>query len=754
MSTKPAKKTASQIATKTAAKAASKPANKPADAPTVTPASKAARKAAVKPASRPTNSSSPTPAIRPIGLEDGRVRVVIEGVTPAVDDGRFAIKRVVGDTVVVEADCFADGHDLVACALLWRIQGAEQWQRRPMEPLGNDRWRGSFEVDALGSWQYTVCAWVDPFLSWRSDFARRVDAEDVRIAALSGASLIAEAAERARRAKAGADAKLLKAWAAELAAAAGDATAGAETGAETGADVGTPLATLQALGLDEARSEAAQRHPDLRHAHTYTPGAAAALTVSVERERARCSAWYEFFPRSAADDTTRHGTFADCEAWLPYVQRMGFDVLYFPPIHPIGRSRRKGRNNTLTPDADDVGSPWAIGAAEGGHDAILNELGTLADFKRLLQKAQDHGLEIALDIAFQCAPDHPWVSEHPEWFKKRADGSIQYAENPPKKYQDIYPFDFESAQWPAMWEALVGVFEYWVQQGVRIFRVDNPHTKAFGFWEWAIARIRARSPDVIFLSEAFTRPKVMHRLAKVGFSQSYTYFTWRNSKAELTAYFTELSQGTGREYFRPNAWPNTPDILPAALQHGGRPVFMARVALAATLAANYGIYGPAYELLEHRALKVGGEEYLDSEKFQLRAWQRDSPHSLAGFIGVLNRIRRENPALQRDDGLRFLPIDNDQLIAYAKVSDDRTNVIVCVVNLDPHHTQSGWIEMDLDALGVRHDQTYQMHDLITDSHFLWQGARNFVSLDPHRVPVHVMRLRARMKRENDFDYYL
>ena len=682
-------------------------------------------------------ASSTSPDITPVGLPDGRVRVIIESVTPAVDGGRFPIKRVVGDTIDVEADCFADGHDVVACQLLWRQRGAADWQLGNMQPLGNDRWHAQFAVDALGAWEYTVRAWVDPFLSWHHDFARRVDIADVRIAALTGSAFIVEAADRARRAKATADAKALNAWGADLAAA-----------ADTG-----DVATLHRLGLDKALAEVAQRHPDLRYAHTYVPGAAATLAVSVEPVRARYSTWYEFFPRSAADDVTRHGSFADCEAWLPYVQGMGFDVLYFPPIHPIGRSKRKGPNNTLTPGPADVGSPWAIGAAEGGHDAILSELGTLADFERLLKKAKAHGLDIALDIAFQCSPDHPWVSQHPQWFKKRADGSIQYAENPPKKYQDIYPFDFESADWHGLWEALAGVFEYWIAQGVRIFRVDNPHTKAFPFWEWAIARIRSHSPDVIFLSEAFTRPRVMHRLAKVGFSQSYTYFTWRNTKAELTEYFTELSQGPGKEYFRPNAWPNTPDILPTALQSGARPVFMSRVALAATLAANYGLYGPAYELLEHRPLKAGGEEYLDSEKFELRAWQRDRPESLAAFIGTLNRIRRDNPALQRDTGLRFLPVDNEQLLAYAKLSEDGSNVIVCVVNLDPHHVQSGWIDMDLAAFGLGPDLPYQMHDLITDARYLWQGVRNFVSLDPQQVPAHVMRLRRRIGRENDFDQF-
>jgi len=671
-------------------------------------------------------------AVMPIGLQDGRVRAVIESITPSLDGGRFPVKRIVGDAVVVEADCFADGHDVVACDLKWRRADAAAWASRPMKPLGNDRWRADFAVDAIGVWQYTVHARVDPFLSWRHDFARRVDLDDVRVAARSGAALIAEAATRAKE---GGEDGLLQAWSREL---------------DAAVEASAAIDVLKQIGLDEGRGQIAQRHPDLRHAMTE----AGTFDVTVERERARYSSWYEFFPRSAAGDGVRHGSFADCEAWLPYVQRMGFDVLYFPPIHPVGRERRKGKNNTLQTEADDVGSPWAVGSAEGGHDAILNELGTLADFQRLLKKAGEHGIEVALDIAFQCAPDHPWVTQHPGWFRKRADGSIQYAENPPKKYQDIYPLDFESAQWRELWAGLVGIFEYWAEQGVRIFRVDNPHTKAFPFWEWAIARVRSRYPDVIFLSEAFTRPRVMHRLAKVGFSQSYTYFSWRNTKQELTAYFTELSQGPGREYFRPNAWTNTPDILPSALQYGGRPVFMARVALAATLAASYGIYGPAYELLEHDALREGGEEYRDSEKFQLRAWDRQRADSLADFIALLNRVRRDNPSLQSDAGLRFLRIDNEQMLAYAKTTPDLSNIVVCVVNLDPHHVQSGWLELDPEVLGMAPQQAYQMHDLVSGARFLWHGDRNFVSLDPQRSPVHVMQLRRHLRRENDFDYFL
>jgi starch synthase (maltosyl-transferring) len=433
---------------------------------------------------------------------------------------------------------------------------------------------------------------------------------------------------------------------------------------------------------------------------------------------------------------------------------MGFDVLYFPPIHPIGHTYRKGRNNALKAQPGDSGSPWAIGSEAGGYKAVHSELGTLEDFQRLVARARDFGLEIALDIAFQCSPDHPYVKEHPEWFRHRPDGSIQYAENPPKKYQDIYPFDFETEAWQSLWEELLSVFLFWIAEGVHIFRVDNPHTKAFPFWEWAITEIKREHPDVIFLSESFTRPKVMYRLAKLGFTQSYTYFAWRNAKWELTEYFTELTQTQVRECFRPNLWPNTPDILNEYLQHGGRPAFMVRVALAATLGASYGIYGPAFELSEHRARELGSEEYLDSEKYEIRHWDLARPDSLKDYIGRINRIRYENPALQSDWNLRFYPIDNEQLICYGKWSDDLSNVIVTVVNLDPHHVQSGWVELPIDTLGLEAHQPYQVHDLLTGDRYLWYGPRNYVEINPRAVPAHIFRIRRRLRTERDFEYFL
>jgi starch synthase (maltosyl-transferring) len=662
------------------------------------------------------------------GLErtEGRARAVVEAVTPQVDGGRFPVKRAAGETLVVEADCFADGHDVVLARLLWRPADEEAWRELPMEPLTNDRWRGSLALETIGPYRYTVRAWVDAFASWRRDFARREDPEDLRVAARAGAALVAAAARRA----VGENSARLEAWAKQLA----DATPGRE---------------LRALGLDAALGALAQAHTAPRFPVTH-----AELPLLIDRERARFSAWYELFPRSTSAVAGRHGTFRDVEARLQYVAELGFDVLYLPPIHPIGRTKRKGRNNALAAAPGDPGSPWAIGAREGGHDAIHPDLGTLADFRRLVAAARERGIEIALDIALQCSPDHPWVQEHPQWFRHRPDGSVQYAENPPKKYEDIYPLDFESEDWRGLWRAAADVMLFWAGEGVRSFRVDNPHTKSFRFWEWAIAEVQRAYPDALFLAEAFTRPKVMHHLAKLGFSQSYTYFAWRNTRRELAEYFTELAHGPGREYLRPNAWPNTPDILTEYLQHGGRPAFAARVVLAATLASSYGVYGPAFELAERVPRDPGSEEYRDSEKYELRHWDHDRPDTLAPLVARVNRIRRENPALQSNASLRFLDADNEQLVCALKHSPDGENVILTVVNLDPHHPQSGWVDADLTPLGIAADASYQVHELLTDARYLWSGRRNFVSIDPARVPAHIFRLRKRVRTERDFDYFL
>ncbi len=657
-------------------------------------------------------------------------RIVIERVEPEIDDGRFPIKRTVGEEVRVLASIYGDGHDLVAAALRFRHASEETWNTVPMRHLGNDRWSGQFRVTALGECLYTLEAWVARFASWQRDFRKRVEAgQDVTVDLLVGVELIELAAARAQ----GRDAERLREWARHLRLLRESDMAGAIRSA-----------------LDESLAEVAGKYPDRGTVIAYDKE----LKVIVDRDRARYGAWYEMFPRSTAPEPGQHGTFKDCEVRLPYVAGMGFDILYLPPIHPIGRAYRKGKNNDPASGADDVGSPWAIGSEEGGHKSIHPRLGTLADFRRLVARAREHSLEVALDIAFQCTPDHPYAKEHPEWFRWRPDGTVQYAENPPKKYQDIYPIEFDNDNWGELWEELMSLVVFWIEQGVRIFRVDNPHTKPFGFWEWLIKEVKTRHPDVIFLSEAFTRPNVMYRLAKLGFTQSYTYFAWRNTKWELTQYFTELTRTEVREYFRPNLWPNTPDILTEYLQFGGRPAFMARLVLAATLGASYGIYGPAFELCENRPLAPGSEEYLNSEKYEVRHWDLSRPDSLKDFIARVNRIRKENPALHGDLSLRFHSVDNEELIAYSKTTEDLSNAILVVVNLDPHHTQSGWVELPLEELRIDPYQPYQVHDLLSDARYLWHGARNYVELNPHVAPAHIFVLRRRLRTERDFDYFM
>ncbi len=658
----------------------------------------------------------------------GRRRVVIERVEPEIDGGRFPVKRVVGERVVVRADLFADGHDAVAARLLYRGPGQEGWQEAPMRFVDNDRWAGEFVVDEPGVYHYTLEAWVDPFATWQRDLEKRVGAgqRDLAVELLAGAELVEAAARRA----AGDDRRRLSAFARDIRAA------------------GEPGDAL-AAGLDGGLAALMARYPERRFATRYDRE----LAVVVDRERARFSAWYERFPRSCAPDPGRHGTLKDLERLLPEIARMGFDVLYLPPIHPIGKVNRKGRNNAPVAAPGDPGSPWAIGSDEGGHTAIDPRLGTLADFASLLSAARRHGIELALDLAFQCAPDHPWVKAHPEWFRWRPDGTVQYAENPPKKYQDIYPLNFECEEWRALWEELKRVVLFWVSQGVRIFRVDNPHTKPFAFWEWLIAEIKGEHPDVIFLSEAFTRPKVMYRLAKLGFTQSYTYFTWRSTKRELIDYVTELTRTELREYFRPNLWPNTPDILPEHLQFGGRPACIARLVLAATLSSNYGIYGPPLELCVTEALP-GREEYRDSEKYEIRHWDWDAPGNLRDLIARLNRVRRENPALQSTWNVSFHEIDNEQLLFYVRATEDRSNVLLVFVNLDPFHTQSGWARVPVAELGLMPDEPYLVDDLLRGEKYIWQGERNYVELSPHVLPAHVFRLRRRLRRETDFDYFM
>jgi starch synthase (maltosyl-transferring) len=647
---------------------------------------------------------------------EGRQRVQIEGVSPEIDGGRFPIKRTVGEKVHVEVDMFGDGHDAIAGVILYRPESSQQWKEAQLFPLVNDRWEGEFRVSEMGSYVYTILGWVDHFKSWQRDIVKKIDAAQVApVDWLIGAELIEQASQRASSQ----DAEQLKTWVGAL-----RCHAYASNGILEDKAVSPELATLMA------------KYPDRQFATTYEK----LLKITVDREKARFSSWYELFPRSCGEPG-KHGTFADCIARLPYVAELGFDVLYLPPIHPIGVTFRKGKNNTVVAEAGDVGVPWGIGAAEGGHKAIHPELGTLEDFRQLVAKAKDYGIEVALDLAYQCSPDHPYARENPQWFKRRPDGTIQHAENPPKKYQDIYPIDFETEDWQNLWEELKSIVQFWIDQGVRIFRVDNPHTKAFNFWEWMIGEVKQAYPETIFLAEAFTRPKIMYRLAKLGYTQSYTYFTWRNNKWELTEYMKELTQTQVREFFRPNFWPNTPDILHAFLQHNGQPGFKLRLVLAATLTANYGIYGPAFEVCENRALREGSEEYLDSEKYQIRSWDLNSPYTIKDMVARVNHIRREHPALQSNNSIRFHQIDNEQIICYTKQTEDLSDVMLMVVNLDPHHTQSGWICLPLESLGIKPDQPYQVHDLLNDAQYTWEGAFNYVELNPHVTPAHIFWLK-------------
>ena len=657
-------------------------------------------------------------------VEPSHQRVIVEHVRPEIDGGRFPIKRTPGEPVVVTADVFADGHDLLAGVLKYRIAGREaEWTEVELSPLDNDAWTASFIVQEVGRYEYTVEAWIDRFGSWLKGLVAKAEAgQDVASELLEGAALVDGAATGHHDLRATAE------W--------------------LRSDRAQPERVAAARDADLAALMRA--HADRTGSTTYAP----TLAVTVDPERARFGAWYEMFPRSCTPDPSRSGTFREAEARLPEIASMGFDVVYLPPIHPIGRSFRKGRNNSLVPEPDDPGSPWAIGGPEGGHTAVEPGLGTLADFDNFVQTARSLRLQVALDIAFQASPDHPWVREHPEWFRHRPDGTIKYAENPPKKYQDIYPLDFDSTDAAGLWTELKRVFLLWAGHGVTIFRVDNPHTKSFRFWEWCIAEVKREYPDAIFLSEAFTRPKVMRYLAKSGFTQSYTYFTWRNSAPELREYLTELTTTEVREYMRPNFFANTPDILHEYLQHGGRPAFEVRLVLAATLGASYGIYS-GYELCENVAVRPGSEEYLDSEKYQIRIRNWNAPGNIKELIARVNQIRREYRALQFNEGLRFHNSDNAALLCFSKslprsggpglVSGDAADEarqrtaprVFVVANTDPHNLQHGWIEMPVSELGLPAGGTYVVEDLLDGARYTWRGAWNYVRLDPVERMAHI-----------------
>jgi starch synthase (maltosyl-transferring) len=649
-------------------------------------------------------------------------RPVIEDVRPRVEDGRYDAKAIVGDAITIEADAFVDGHDILRVEVHHRPTGTRTWSRQPMVAVGNDRWRAAFRPAAVGRYQFLVKAQVDHFATWRRDLAARIAAgQDVSVERIVGVELARAAASRAK----GKERATLFAFADDLA--------------------DGELPDLDQVG-DVDLGELVARHGGSPAATSPTYG------LYAERPRARFSTWYELFPRSMSPRKGKHGTLTDVIGRLDYLDYLGIDVLYLPPIHPIGSTARKGRNGTPKAERSDVGSPWAIGSADGGHTAVHRDLGTVADLTALVEAAAARGIDVAIDIAFQCSPDHPWVTEHPEWFKHRPDGSIRYAENPPKKYEDVYPIDFETDDWRALWDALREVIDFWIAAGVKVFRVDNPHTKPFAFWEWLIPALQSEHEGLIFLAEAFTRPKIMKRLGKLGFTQSYTYFAWRTAKWEFEQYLTELTRTDVADYYRPNFWPNTPDILTEQLQRGDARTFRVRVLLAGTLAASYGIYGPVFELVQREPRFEGSEEYLDSEKYEIRQFELESPTSIAPFLRRLNAIRHACLPLQHNDTLAFHWIDNDQLMAYSKtlggvaVPDGATAesvaAVLVVVNLDTAHKQAGWLHLDLDALGLDREAAYVVHDLLNDARYEWEGSRNFVMLDPAVSPAHIFRIAA------------
>lgn len=640
-------------------------------------------------------------------------RLVIERVSPLIECGRYPIKRIVGDTVEVSADIYKDGHDLIDARILFRRSGERRWREAPMRyDFGPDRWAGKFQVDAIGRWQYAVEAWPDRFRTWQDHLKKRIDAgQDVAVEILEGAEMVEKSLERV--------AKHLRQELQDFLTRLHDAA--------------LPNQERYSVALSERLLELVYGPILPGDASRSVP----TLEIVVDRPRALFASWYEFFPRSQGSRPGEHGTFRDCQARLREVAALGFDVVYFPPIHPIGRVHRKGRNNSRTCEPGEVGSPWAIGAEEGGHTAVHPALGTIEDFRSLVRTASDLGMDVALDIAFQCAPDHPWVKEHPSWFVIRADGTIRYAENPPKKYEDIYPLNFWCDDRENMWNACRDVFLYWVEQGVRTFRVDNPHTKAFAFWEWVIREVQRDHPDVLFFAEAFTRPKRMYGLGKLGFTMSYTYFTWKNTKWELVPYFEELTTGEVPEFFRPNLFANTPDILHAYLQHGGRTAFRVRLILAGTLSPLYGIYS-GYELCENTAVRPGSEEYLNSEKYEIRVRDWGAPGNIKFDIATVNRIRRENPALQQLTNLAFVPTDDEHILAFRKHSPG--NQLLVVVNLDPHGRHHTFVHVPVADLGILEYQTYVVEDLLDGTRYTWRGSKNYVQLDPAERVAHIFKI--------------
>lgn len=642
----------------------------------------------------------------------GRKRVIITNVTPQIDCGKYPAKGVLQEAFLISADIFTDGHDEVDASVLIKYGKERGWKEFPLKLINNDHWELFFFPDRLGMYQFQIQAWVNHFETWKKGLVKKHEAgQDISVELRIGAELIAAAAAEApakeRKSVLGYSQKLISA---------------------SNADQAVLMATDGNLGriMNQLRD---------KNLMTVYPQV---LSFEVEIKRASFSTWYELFPRSTALEPNTHGTFKDVKRLLPRIAKMGFDVLYFPPIHPIGEEKRKGKNNALQAGPEDPGSPWAIGNRLGGHKAIHPQLGTLRDFKDLIREARRLNIEIAMDIAYQCAPDHPYVKEHPQWFKWRPDGTVQYAENPPKKYEDILPFNFETEDWENLWTELKSVVDYWIDQGVQVFRVDNPHTKSFAFWEWMIGEVRREHPQVIFLAEAFTRPRVMERLAKAGFNQSYTYFTWRNTKQEIEEYMKELTRTELRYYFRPNFWPNTPDILPPEITYGGENAHIRRLILAATLSSSYGIYGPVYEFGLTEPMP-GKEEYVNNEKYEIKNWDWDRYTRIGEMITRVNRIRKENPALQSTYNIEFATTSNDQIICYGKYDPDKNNILIIAVNLDSWNVQGAHVNLPLEKLGIP-EGAYRVRDLLSGDKYLWQGAVNYVQLNPWEMPAHILKV--------------
>lgn len=639
-------------------------------------------------------------------------RIVITNVYPEIDCGRYPVKRVTGEKFTARADVFADGHDEVKAFFLHKVRGKRKWNIEPMTALGNDKWEASFTPLEQVAYEYTFAGMVDHFASWQKGLKKKSeDGQDIRIEIEIGVQMMKAVAGKQNSVLQ----KKLQQAIKEI--------ESSEPSVSVSLSIGDKISQMMAQTIDIFEAT---------HYHKI-------LNIEVDRPRALFSAWYEFFPRSASAEQGKHGTFKDCEKIIPEIARMGFDVIYFPPVHPIGKKFRKGKNNALTATENDPGSPWAIGSAEGGHKSIHPQLGTEEDFKQLIKTAKQHNMEIALDLALQCSPDHPYINENPQWFKWRPDGTIQYAENPPKKYQDIVPINFETEDWENLWRELKSIVDHWVSFGVKIFRVDNPHTKPFVFWQWLIAEVRKKDKDVLFLAEAFTRPRVMERLAKTGFNQSYTYFTWRNTRNELIDYVDELVKTEMREYFRPNFWPNTPDILPSSLEHKPASSFIQRIVLAATLSASYGVYGPVYELGIGEP-HPGKEEYTNNEKYELKNWDWNISTPVKDIMIKLNQIRKENTALQTTWNLHFADVDNHQLLCYAKHDDNFENILFIAANLDHLNKQSGWVRVPIEHLQMQKDASYTVHDLLTGNKYSWRGEWNYVELDPDKLPAHVFRI--------------